>query len=134
MKRSLHSSQAGAFTSFEGLVRNHNEGRKVIALEYEADKIICEKEFKKISQEAFKTFDIISLKCIHRTGKLKIGEMAVWVDVSAGHRDAAFKACRFIIDELKKRLPIWKKEYYANGDSGWINCDIRSSRKIKQSI
>jgi len=59
-------------------------------------------------------------------GHLELGEMAVWVGVSAGHRDDAFKACRHIIDEIKHRLPIWKKEYYADGDSGWINCQTEA--------
>ena len=61
--------------------------------------------------------------CEHRLGDLAIGEVAVWVGVSAPHRDEAFRACRYIIDEVKHRLPIWKKEHYVNGDSGWVNCE-----------
>jgi molybdopterin synthase catalytic subunit len=61
--------------------------------------------------------------CIHRVGILEIGDLAVWVGVSAGHRDEAFKACRYIIDEIKHRVPVWKKEYYSGGDSGWVNCE-----------
>jgi len=60
---------------------------------------------------------------VHRIGVLAVGELAVWVGVSAAHRDEAFRACRYIIDEVKHRLPIWKKEHYLNGDSGWVNCE-----------
>ena len=60
---------------------------------------------------------------MHRVGDLQLGDVAVWVGVSSPHRDEAFKACRFIIDEVKHRVPIWKKEHYANGDSGWVNCE-----------
>ena len=60
--------------------------------------------------------------CEHRLGDLAVGEVAVWVGVSAPHRDEAFRAARYIIDEVKHRLPIWKKEHYVNGDSGWVNC------------
>jgi molybdopterin synthase catalytic subunit len=61
--------------------------------------------------------------CVHRVGDLRVGELAVWVGVSAPHRDEAFRACRYIIDEVKHRVPIWKKEHYVNGDSGWVNCE-----------
>jgi molybdopterin synthase catalytic subunit len=60
---------------------------------------------------------------VHRLGDLGIGDVAVWVGVSAAHRDEAFRACRYIIDEVKHRVPIWKKEHYVNGDSGWVNCE-----------
>ncbi len=122
LKKGLSSEEAGAFVSFEGLVRNHNEGKKVSALEYEAFAILCKKEGQKVLKEVLSKFDILNAKCFHRVGKLPISEMAVWVGVSAAHRDHAFKACRYIIDEIKSRLPIWKKEYYENGDSGWVSC------------
>ena len=121
LKENLSCKTAGAFATFEGLVRNHNEGKTVTSLEYEAHEVLCRKEAEKIFAEAHKKFPIIGAKCFHRIGKLNIGEMAVWVGVTAAHRDEAFKACRFIIDEIKTRLPIWKKEFYADGDSGWIN-------------
>ena len=114
--------QAGAVTIFEGIVRDHNEGKKVIALEYEAFDKLAGQEAEKIFQEAKKKFDVLDMKCVHRVGKLSVGEMAVWVGISASHRDSAFQACRYVIDEIKTRLPIWKKEYYAGGDSGWVNC------------
>jgi molybdopterin synthase catalytic subunit len=64
---------------------------------------------------------------VHRIGALQLGDLAVWVGVSAHHRDAAFAACRYIIDEVKARVPIWKKERYLQGDSGWINCEVAAT-------
>ena len=123
LNNKLISPESGAVVAFEGLVRNHNDGKKVIALEYEAFDQLALKEAAKIFEEAKAKFEVIEVKCFHRIGKLVLGEMAVWVGVSAAHRDNAFKACRYIIDEIKTRLPIWKKEYYVGGDSGWVNCE-----------
>ncbi len=114
---------AGAYASFEGWVRDHNDGQKVHRLEYEAYETLGIKEGEKIVQEACSRFGITAAKCIHSLGLLEIGELAVWVGVSSPHRDDAFAACRYIIDEVKHRVPIWKKEYYADGDSGWVNCE-----------
>ena len=130
LKEDLLSSQAGAFSSFEGWVRDHNEGKNVTVLEYEAYAPLCQQESQKIFQEARQRFDILDMNVVHRIGKLKFGEMAVWVGVTAAHRDAAFKACRYLIDEIKHRLPIWKKEYYTNGDSGWVNCQHGSTNHV----
>jgi molybdopterin synthase catalytic subunit len=121
LKESFANPKTGALVTFEGVVRNHNEGRKVVALEYEASESFAQKESQKILAEVKKKFQVSQVKCIHRVGKLTIGETAVWIGVSAAHRDEAFKACRYLIDEIKERLPIWKKEYYENGDSGWVN-------------
>ena len=118
----LDDPAAGGYASFEGWVRNHNEGRSVLRLEYEAYESLGVKEGERIVAEAAARFPIIRAACVHRIGPLAIGDMAVWVGVSAAHRDAAFAACRYIIDETKARVPIWKKEHYAAGDSGWINC------------
>ena len=120
--KGLSSKRAGAFCSFEGRVRDHNNGRKVVALEYEAYGSLCEREAKKIFNEVFAKFDVIEARCYHREGKLNVGDIAVWIGVITEHRDDGFKACRYIIDEVKKRLPIWKKEYYENGQSGWVAC------------
>ncbi|OGX24374.1 MAG: hypothetical protein A2787_02950 [Omnitrophica WOR_2 bacterium RIFCSPHIGHO2_01_FULL_48_9] len=122
LKENLVSESAGGFCSFEGWVRNQSADREVLFLEYEAFDKLCESQAQEIFCEAYAKFDILQAKGFHRVGKLKLGEMAVWVGVTAVHRDAAFKACRYIIDEIKQRLPIWKKEFYANGDSGWVNC------------
>ena len=113
---------AGAFNCFEGRVRDNNEEKSVIALDYEAYEPLCRAEIKKIFKEAQNSFAVLDIKAAHRTGKLKVGDPAVWVGVLAAHRDEAFIACRYVIDELKKRLPIWKKEYYADSTSQWSYC------------
>lgn len=114
---------AGGYCSFEGWVRNHHEGRAVLRLEYEAYRALAEKEGERIVAEAKERFDILHAVCVHRTGPIEIGGIAVAVCVSAAHRDAAFDACRHIIDETKARVPIWKKEHFADGSSGWVRCD-----------
>ncbi len=114
---------AGGYCVFEGWVRNLNEGRTVERLEYETYEPLAIKEGEKVLAEANDRFPHLKAACVHRTGLLEIGDCAVWVGVSSPHRDEAFKACRYIIDEIKIRLPIWKKEHYADGDSGWVNCE-----------
>lgn len=125
LERGLVDARAGASVCFEGRVRDHNEGERVTALEYEAHAPVAVKEGRKVVAEALERFDILAAACVHRTGRLEIGDCAVWVGVSAAHRGAAFEACRYIIDEIKARVPIWKKEHYAGGDSGWVNCATR---------
>lgn len=123
LRDSLHDPAAGACASFEGWIRNENEGHAVLRLEYEVYEPLAVTEGEKVIAEARAKFPILRAECVHRAGLLEIGECAVWVGVSSGHRDAAFLACRYIIDEVKVRLPIWKKEHYANGHSGWVNCE-----------
>lgn len=125
-KHALLRDAAGACVTFEGWVRDHNEGEAVQALEYEAHQAIAQKEGAKILAEAHERFQIIAAYCEHRVGKLAIGDCAVWVGVSAAHRGAAFDACRYIIDETKARVPIWKKEHYASGATGWVNCATKA--------
>ena len=125
-KHDLMRNAAGACVTFEGWVRDHNDGEAVQALEYEAHQAIAEKEGAKILAEARERFDITVAYCEHRVGKLAIGDCAVWVGVSAPHRGAAFDACRYIIDETKARVPIWKKEHYASGATGWVNCATKA--------
>jgi molybdopterin synthase catalytic subunit len=125
LHRALASSQAGACVTFEGWVRDHNEGRPVQALDYEAFGALAEREGAGILDEARAKFQILNVACVHRVGSLQIGDLAVWVGVAAAHRSAAFDACRYVIDEAKARLPIWKKEHYASGASEWINCATR---------
>lgn len=108
-------------------MRNVNEGEAVDALEYETHAAIAVSEGEAVIAEARERFEIIEARCVHRVGRLAIGECAVWVGVSAGHRGAAFDACRYIIDEIKHRLPIWKKEHYRKGASAWVNCATRSA-------
>jgi len=123
LRAELADPTCGGYCAFEGLVRNHNEGMQVRHLEYEAFEPLAIKEGERILAEAVARFKVEHASCVHRVGDLAIGDMAVWVGVSAGHRDEAFRACRYIIDEVKHRVPIWKKEHYVNGDSGWVNCE-----------
>jgi molybdopterin synthase catalytic subunit len=122
-RRELHDRSAGGFVSFEGWVRDFNEGREVTRLEYEAFQELAVKEGNRIVSEALRRFPIKHALCIHRVGTLELSDLAVWVGVSAVHRGEAFDACRYIIDEVKHRAPIWKKEHYVSGDSGWVNCE-----------
>lgn len=130
LKSALLASTAGACVCFEGWVRDHNEGSAVTALEYEAHEIVAMKEVDKILAEARTRFDIVEVDGVHRVGRLDIGDCAVWVGVSAAHRDAAFDACRYVIDEIKHRVPIWKKEHYRDGASGWVNCAKRAPEAL----
>jgi len=122
-RRELQDLGSGGYVSFEGWVRDENEGQEVTRLEYEAFQELAVKEGERIVAEALRRFGVKHASCIHRVGSLSVGDMAVWVGVSSAHRGEAFDACRFIIDEVKHRLPIWKKEHYRSGDSGWVNCE-----------
>ena len=121
LREQLLADGAGAYASFEGWVRDHNEGRRVHGLVYEAYAALAQAEGAKVLVEARERFAILDVACVHRVGELAVGELAVWVGVSAGHRDAAFAACRFVIDEIKARVPIWKHERYAHGDATWLH-------------
>lgn len=118
----LKNDKAGALCVFEGWVRNHNEGKKVSSLEYQVYEALAMKEGQKILHEATHKFNLHHIVCVHRFGHLKLGEAAVWIGATATHRDDAFKACRFVIDEIKLRLPIWKKEHYLEQKPEWVFC------------
>jgi molybdopterin synthase catalytic subunit len=121
LRERLLSAHAGAYASFEGWVRDHHGGRAVAGLRYESYAALAQSEGDKIMAEAIERFAVVDACCVHRVGDLAIGELAVWVGVSAAHRDAAFAACRFIIDETKGRVPIWKHERYVDGDADWLH-------------
>ena len=123
LRAELTDQSCGGFAAFEGWVRNHNEGQRVTRLEYEAFVPLAVREGERIIAEVRERFSIQKSLCVHRLGALELGEVAVWVGAAAAHRDEAFRACRYIIDEVKHRLPIWKKEHYESGDSGWVNCE-----------
>ncbi|MXV36649.1 MULTISPECIES: molybdenum cofactor biosynthesis protein MoaE [unclassified Saccharibacter] len=122
LKQALHLAEAGGYCSFEGWVRNHNHGRVVQALEYQVYEALARKEGTAILEDAMARFEISAAAAMHRSGMLDIGDMAVWIGVSAPHREAAFQACRFIIDAIKERLPVWKKEHYIGGEAQWVAC------------
>jgi len=122
LRAALHADpRAGAFAAFDGLVRQHNEGRPVRGLRYESYVELAEREGTQIVEEALTRFSILDARCVHRIGELAIGELAVWVGVTSAHRGPAFDACRYIIDEVKARVPIWKYEHYADGGSDWLH-------------
>jgi len=123
LRKQLFDRAAGAYCGFEGWIRNENEGQAVQRLEYEAYDPLAVTEGETILAEARRRFPHLHAHCVHRTGMLEIGDCAVWVGVSSPHRHEAFQACRYIIDQLKVRLPIWKKEHYVDGNSGWVNCE-----------
>lgn len=128
LTRQLAADAAGACVCFEGWVRDHNEGQPVTALEYESHEALACKEGERILAEARARFELLDVACWHRVGRLAIGECAVWVGVTAAHRAAAFDACRFVIDQVKQDVPIWKKEHYRGGVSGWVNCATGAPR------
>lgn len=121
-RRRLADPRAGGYAAFEGWVRDHDDGRAVVGLDYQVYPELALREGERVIAEARERFDILRARCVHRRGELAIGDLAVWVGVSAAHRDAAFAACRYVIDQVKDRLPIWKREHYTDGKSVWINC------------
>jgi len=122
LREQLADPACGGYVQFEGWVRDHNEGRQVLRLEYEVYEPLAVKEGERILAEAVLRFGVGRAAAIHRSGMLELSDVAVVVGVSSAHRGEAFDACRYIIDQLKTRLPIWKKEHYASGVSEWVNC------------
>lgn len=117
----LDDPAAGACCVFEGRVRNHHQGRAVTGLDYDAYVELAQTEGQAIVAEALGRFAVTAIVCEHRIGTLTVGDIAVWVGVAAGHRDAAFAACRHVIDEIKARVPIWKREHYVEGAAIWLH-------------
>ena len=119
----------GAIVLMSGVVRQETEGRSVLALEYQAYEPMAITIFKTIAQEIRQQWPAVNRIVIHhRTGKLQIGEISVLVAIGCPHRTEAFAACQYAIDTLKHQAPIWKKEYWADGASTWVNigdCEIR---------
>lgn len=121
LRREILAPGGGALVVFEGTVRDHNHGRAVTRLEYEGAEVVADREFTRIETEVREQFDFLNVLCVHRVGTLGPGETAVWIGATSVHRSAAFAVCQYVINEVKKRLPIWKKEYYRDGESSWIN-------------
>jgi molybdopterin synthase catalytic subunit len=119
---SCRDTKNGAMTSFEGIVRSDKrEGKEVASLLYIADLSESAAEGEKILKEACSQFKLIDAVCIQRIGQVMAGESAIWIGVWSPHRDEAFKGCRYVIEEVKKRLMIWKKEFFTDGTSQWIH-------------
>lgn len=113
------SPQSGGIDVFIGTVRDTTKGKKVIRLDFEAYEPMALKEMEKIAAQAFEKWPVQKLLIHHRVGALEIGEIPVIIAVSCAHRDAAFEACRFVIDTLKQTVPIWKKEIFEDGEV-WV--------------
>lgn len=127
VREAITDESCGACVQFEGWIRNVNEGRGVQRLEYEVYEPLAMREGQRIIEEAARRFGLTRAVCVHRSGLLELGDCAVIVVVTAPHRDEAFNGCRNIIDEVKVRLPIWKKEHYSDGELEWVNCQNISS-------
>lgn len=112
---SLKAGEDGATLVFEGVVRNQTRGRKTLYLDYEAYEAMALQQMESLAQEALENYKIRDVALIHRLGRLEIGETSVLVAVASAHRAAAFEACRWLIDTLKRKVPIWKKEYFEDG-------------------
>ncbi len=116
----LGSHADGAVLVFQGRVRGSNEGRAVSRLEYEAYEQMAQRELRAICGEAAARFAVGAVRAAHRVGELALGEVSVAIGVAAAHRDACYDASRWIIEEVKVRLPIWKHEHYVDGGSSWV--------------
>ncbi|HRI04590.1 MAG TPA: molybdenum cofactor biosynthesis protein MoaE [Pyrinomonadaceae bacterium] len=118
--------ECGATVTLDGYVRQFTKGRETLYLEYEAYEPMALKEMKKLIEAAKSEFEISNVGIVHRVGKLEIGETSVVISVAAPHRKAAFAACEWLIKELKRTVPIWKKEVYADGEE-WVEGDSQST-------
>ena len=105
----------GAAVVFEGVVRNHSRGRRTLFLEYEAYEAMARKQMESRAEQALTQFQVRDVALVHRLGRLEIGEVSVLIVVASAHRAAAFEACRWLIDTLKRTVPIWKKEHFEDG-------------------
>lgn len=123
----LHDPAAGAEVTFDGRVRNHNDGHGVVGLDYQAYPTLALATGYRILEEEAARYGVLRALAVHRTGRLNVGDSAVWLGVASAHRNAAFDAARAIMERLKYELPVWKKETYANGSAGWVGPDNTSA-------
>ncbi|MBU6429702.1 MAG: molybdenum cofactor biosynthesis protein MoaE [Cyanobacteria bacterium REEB65] len=117
----LDGPHAGGRVVFEGCVRDHHDGRPVVGLEYEAYEPMALEQLQAIALQARRQWPLLKVAIVHRVGKLAIGDIAVVVGVSGGHRAEAFDGCRYCIDAVKADVPIWKREAYADGSAQWLD-------------
>jgi molybdopterin synthase catalytic subunit len=118
----LDDPTVGGIVYFQGVVRNHNEGKDVKSLEYEAYTPMANKIGQEIVDKAKTKFDIVDAYCVHRMGHLGINDTAVWVITTSHHRKEAYEASQYIIDTVKGEVPIWKKEHYVSEEAKWVAC------------
>ena len=123
--------ECGAICTFDGVVRNHHEGKVVLKLEYSCYEKMAELELAKIVAEAKAKWPECHLGVQHRVGELQIGDVAVAIAVWAPHRQESFSACSYVIEAIKARLPVWKKEFYADNSVDWVLCSHHHNEKRK---
>ena len=119
----VREPEDGAVVTFDGCVRNHSHGRRTLFLDYEAYEPMALGKIREIAEQIHEKFAIHRVAIAHRLGRLEIGETSVFIAISSAHRPAAFEACRFAIDTLKRTVPIWKKEYFEDG-AVWADGEI----------
>ena len=133
----LKDPTVGGIVYFQGVVRNHNEGKDVTSLEYDSYVTMANKVGADIIALAKEKFDIVDIYCLHRTGHLEINDTAVWCVATSHHRREAFEACQFVVDTVKEQVPIWKREHYVTEDPKWVAChrclEHANEAKIKHS-
>jgi molybdopterin synthase catalytic subunit len=120
MRAAVMDPAAGGIALFAGAVRNHDHGRDVAALSYSAHPSAAD-ELRRVCEKVAAEFDVSALAAVHRVGDLAVGDLAVVVAVSCPHRAEAFAACRALIDELKRSVPVWKQQLFGDGESEWVN-------------
>lgn len=123
--QSVAHDSAGGIDVFIGVVRDHADGRQVSRLDYEAHASLAHKEMRRILESIAAEHPHTVLSAVHRVGSLRVGDLAVVVAASAPHREQAFLACRSAIEHIKETVPIWKKEWNAEGDANWVNLDLK---------
>ena len=123
----------GAVCTFVGAVRDHSDGRNVVGLEYSAYTEMATREMDAILREAEALQKGVEIVAVHRIGALRVGDVCVVIAAAHAHRDAAFVGCRYVIEEIKKRVPIWKREIYADGTHEWVNACATAGDEIGSS-
>ncbi|MGB2868810.1 MAG: molybdenum cofactor biosynthesis protein MoaE [Bacteroidota bacterium] len=126
---SVTSHESGGIDVFIGTTRNHANDKSVVSLEYEAYEPMALKTMQALVEESRSRWPLDRVAVVHRIGKVPLGEASVVIAVSSAHRNEAFEACRYLIDRLKQEVPIWKKEYYADGTFEWSSQSRRSEMK-----
>lgn len=120
VRAAVDDPAAGGIALFLGAVRDHDHGRGVLRLSYSAHPSAAA-ELRKVAEKVAASFDVRALAAVHRVGELAVGDLAVVTAVACAHRAEAFDACRMLIDELKRTVPIWKQQWFSDGDSEWVN-------------
>ncbi len=132
LSRAVSSPKHGAVAAFVGTVRSPHAGRRVRAVTYDCFTPLAEKELARIKAAAERRW-LVRVGVEHRIGRLNVGETSVAIAAGSGHRAEALEACRFVIEEIKRSVPIWKKEHYAQGDGRWLaGCALRPSHKARR--